>query len=267
VSWKHTAAVTLLFLMAGSSAAADPPKRVLLLGQKRDHPAGTHEYMAGLKVLAKCLERVPGVESTIIRADEPWPEGPGLLKRADGVVTYLGQGAKWLQVDPKRLEALQQLAARRGGIVALHWAIGAQDAKYIPRHIEIVGGCHGGPDRRYTILEGEVQVADRQHPITFGVDDFRLHDEFYFKLKFAAKGRIRPILRVPIEGKAEVVAWAFERPDGGRSFGFGGMHFHRNWQSAACRRLIVQGLLWTLELPVPKGGLPVDVAEEDLKLK
>lgn len=43
-------------------------------------------------------------------------------------------------------------------------------------------------------------------------------------------------------------------------------HYHANWRLKPCRRLIVQGLLWTLKLPVPKEGLPVRVSEEDLKL-
>lgn len=260
-------AALLLISLSAAPLRAEGPKRVLLLGQKRDHPPGSHEYMAGLGVLAKCLEGVPGLEPSIHRADEPWTEGPRLLKQADGLVLYLGQGARWEQTDPERLRALQDLAARGGGIVAVHWAIGAKDARYIERHLELVGGCHGGPDRKYVFTEADVKVADRAHPITFGLEDLRLEDEYYYRLKFAGQGTVRPILRAIIDGKAETVAWAFERPDGGRSFGFSGMHYHRNWSIAACRRLIAQAVLWTLKMPVPEEGLPVKVSEDDLKLK
>jgi len=242
-------------------------KKVLLLGQTRDHPPGSHEYMAGLHVLAKCLENTPGLELTIAQADEPWPEGPRLLQHADAVVLYLGQGARWIQADPERLKAMQQLAARGGGIVAVHWAIGAKDAKYIDAHRKLIGGIHGGPDRKYVICEGDLQVADPKHPIASGIDDFRLYDEFYYRLKFAGEGTIQPILQVPIEGTVETVAWAYQRPDGGRSFGFSGMHFHKHWRLPTCRRLIAQAVLWTLRMPIPKQGLAVDVAEEDLKLE
>ncbi len=257
----------LLVLGSVSWASGEGPKRVLLLGQRRDHPPQSHEYMAGLRVLAKSLQDVPGLELSIHQADEPWQQGPELLKDADGVVLYLGQGARWEQTDPQRLRALQDLAARGGGIVGLHWAIGGKDAKYIPRHLELMGGCHGGPDRKYVFCETDVKIADPRHPITFAVDNLRLEDEYYYRLKFAKAGKVHAVLQATIEGKPETVAWAFERPDGGRSFGFSGMHYHRNWGIPACRRLIAQGLLWTLGMPVPEKGLVVDVAEEDLVLQ
>ncbi len=115
-------------------------------------------------------------------------------------------------------------------------------------------------------MEGDLRVADRGHPITQGVADLRVPDEFYFRLKFAKQGTIRPILQVPIEGNLETVAWAYERPDGGRSFGFTGADRHENWRLAAYRRLAAQAVLWTLGLPVPRGGLPVKVSEDDLKV-
>ena len=265
MSWKHV--VPLLLVVATASfCPADQPKKVLLLGQTRDHPAGSHEYMAGLRVLAKCLEKTPGLDLQIAQADEPWAEGPGLLEGADAVVLYLGQGGRWIQNDPRRLQAITRLAARGGGIVALHWAIGAKDAKYIEPYRELIGGIHGGPDRRYVILQEEAKVADPGHPIASGVENFRLRDEFYYQLKFTKAGTIRPILQVTIDGRPETVAWAYERPDGGRSFGFGGMHYHSNWELPVCRRLIAQGLLWTLKLPVPQDGLAVDVPAEVLKL-
>jgi hypothetical protein len=74
-------------------------------------------------------------------------------------------------------------------------------------------------------------------------------------------------MRAQIDGEAEMVAWAFRRPDGGRSFGFSGLHFHDNWRVKEYRRLVAQGVLWTLDLPIPKEGLPVEVEEADLKLK
>jgi len=258
-------AVAIGFL-AAPLAWAETPKQVLLLGAKRDHPLGRHHYMAGLRVLARCLEGVPGVKTQIVAADEPWARGPELLKQADGVVLYLGEGAKWLHASPQRLAAMQDLARRGGGIVAFHWAIGTKDAQYIEPLRELMGACHGGPDRRYIVLEGELRVADRDHPITQGVADLRIHDEFYFRLKFARQGKLQPLVQVPIEGRLETVGWAHQRADGGRSFGFSAMDPHENWRQVAYRRLAAQGVLWTLKLPVPKGGLPVEVSEDDLKV-
>ena len=259
-------AVLLSLALLPPPAPAGAPKRLLLVGQGPDgHPAGTHEYHAGLKILQKCLARVPGVQVTVARGDEPWRDGPALLDKADGVVLYLAEGAKWMQRDPRRYAALQKLAARGGGVVVLHWAMGTKDAKYIDGCLKLLGGCHGGPDRKYKILRAQAEIADAEHPIATALKGFPVRDEFYYGLKFvkAAKG-VRPILRVPIDGRAETVAWAWERPDGGRSFGFSGLHFHDNWRLPEYRRLVVQGILWTLRLPIPPAGADVRPGMKEL---
>jgi type 1 glutamine amidotransferase len=256
-------------LWADDPSARPAPVKLLLVGSGPDgHPAQTHEYMAGLGVLAKCLKDVPRLEITTVRADEPWRDGPELLARADGVVLFLSEGGRWMNHDPKRREALERVAARGGGLVALHWAMGTKEAKNIDDCLKLLGGCHGGPDRKYKELETDAKVADRKHHVAAGVKDFHVRDEFYYRLKFvkAEKG-VRPLLRVTIDDQPETVAWCWERPDGGRSFGFSGLHFHDNWRLVEYRRLVTQGVLWSLKKPIPRDGLPVEVAEEDLKLK
>ncbi|MCI0457968.1 MAG: ThuA domain-containing protein [Gemmataceae bacterium] len=255
-------------LVALTLAAQPAPKRLLLVGQGPDgHPAGTHEYVAGLKILEKCLARVPGLEVTSVRANGAWREGPELLERADGVVLYLAEGAKWMHDNPRRLEALNKLTARGGAVVVLHWALGTRDAKYIDGIVKIAGGCHGGPDRKYKVLQTKAHIADPSHPIASGLADFIVRDEFYYRLKFARpEGSTKPVLRVRIDDSDETVAWSWERPDGGRSFGFSGLHFHENWRLIEYRRLVAQAVLWTLRLPVPTKGLDVRVADKELSL-
>ena len=80
---RHFTVSLLLILCTGSFGLAAGPKKILLLGGDRDHPAASHEYMAGLKVLAKSLEGIDGLELSIHNADEPWPQGPELLKDAN----------------------------------------------------------------------------------------------------------------------------------------------------------------------------------------
>jgi hypothetical protein len=126
-------------LLAGIwTAQADEPrtKKLLLLAQGPDgHPPATHEYVAGLKVLQKCLEQTPGLDVTLERADEPWEAGPAKLAAADGAVIFLSEGAKWAQAEPRRLDALARLAARGGGFVALHWGMGTTDAAPIDAYL------------------------------------------------------------------------------------------------------------------------------------
>src|SRR5262245_19199433 len=141
--WRLLALV-LLVLGTAPALADGPKKRLLLLGQGPDgHPPATHEYQAGLRVLAKCLAGVPNLEVTAVQADGRWAEGPELLERADGAVLFLAEGAQWIAKDPKRQEAFTKLAARGGGLAALHWAIGTRDAKPIDGFLQLFGGCHG----------------------------------------------------------------------------------------------------------------------------
>jgi type 1 glutamine amidotransferase len=266
--WRILCCWSLLLLFSPLSWA-EPPKKLLLLGQGPDgHPAQTHEYMAGLRILAKCLKPVAGLEVTIIRADGAWKEGQELLQKADGVVLFLSEGALWIGKDPQRLQAFQKLAARAGGLTGLHWAIGTREAGPIADYLKLLGGCHGGPDRKYKVVEEKVEVADPRHQITTGILPFQVQDEFYYRLKFVKPAdSIRPLLRVSVDGQKETVAWSWQRPDGGRSFGFSGLHFHNNWRLLEYRRLVAQGVLWTLKMPIPKKGLAVEISDADLKLK
>ena len=244
-------------------------KRLLLLGQGPDgHPAGTHEFMAGVRILSHCLKRFPGVEAVIVAADEPWEEGPALLDSADGLVLFVSEGAKWMSNAPARLAALQRFGRKGGSCVVLHWGMGTVEAKNIAEFVKLFGGCHGGPDRKHDTMEVTAIIPDPSHPVTRGIADFDVHDEFYYRLKFVQPfSSIIPLVQADIEGKRETVAWAWQRGDGGRSFGFSGLHFHKNWQHPQYRRLAVQAVLWTLDLPVPDTGVNVDVPEELLRLE
>ena len=63
-----------------------------------------------------------------------------------------------------------------------------------------------------------------------------------------------------------MVAWAYDRPDGGRSCGFTGLHFHENWKNENYRRFVVQAILWTMKEQVPNGGAKVDLPADAYKL-
>jgi hypothetical protein len=245
-------ACVALLVIAASGLAAEP-KRLLLVGQSPDsHPPGTHEYMAGVERLAELLKGQPGLEARVVKADEPWTEGPQLLAQADGVVIFVSEGARWVVADSRRHEALAKLAARGGGLVALHWAMGTRAVEPIEPFVKLFGGCHGGPDRKYQVVETELRRAEPAHPIAAGIAPFQVREEFYYRLKFAkATPGIQPVMQAVIDGKPETVAWAWERADGGRSFGFSGLHFHDNWQRPEYPRLLTQAVLWTLRLDAP----------------
>jgi type 1 glutamine amidotransferase len=146
--------------------------------------------------------------------------------------------------------------------------MGTKEAEPIAAFVELFGGCHGGPDRKYQVLETNVTIADAKHPITTGIKDFKIRDEFYYKLKFAKGEPVgRAVLRADIDGEKEVVAWSWERADGGRSFGFSGLHFHENWKREEYRRLVSQAVLWAAKVAIPEKGLAVELPESAYQLE
>src|SRR5947208_8473616 len=57
-------------------------------------------------------------------------------------------------------------------------------------------------------------------------------------------------------GKPQHVAWAYVRPDGGRGFGFSGLHKHANLANDSFRTLLLNAVAWVAKLEVPPGGVP-----------
>ena len=66
-----------------------------------------------------------------------------------------------------------------------------------------------------------------------------------------------PTVRAAVaNGEPQHVAWAYQRPDGGRGFGFTGAHNHESWQDDNFRRVVLNAILWTAKLEVPSAGCP-----------
>jgi hypothetical protein len=262
-------ALAVVAALGATTFAEDlKPKRLLLLAQGPDgHPKATHEYVAGQKILGKCLGSVPNLTCEIVRCDGDWPEGPEVLAKADGVVLFVSEGAKWIGSNPARRAAFADLAKRGGGLSVLHWGMGTKPAEHIEPFVALFGACHGGSDRKYKFGETGVQVAAPDHPATKGLPDFRIEEEFYYQLKQQPEAKLVPLLTAEIDGEKPMVSWAWEREGGGRSFGFSGCHFHKNWERPEYRSFISQGVLWTLKIDPPAEGFPAEIKADDLKLE
>ncbi len=117
-----------------------------------------------------------------------------------------------------------------------------------------------------------------KHPINRGVKPFEIDDEWYCHMRFLddMKG-VSPILTaIPPDstrqrkdgahsnnptyrarsGQPEHVAWAVEREDGGRGFGFTGGHWHWSWANDNFRTLVLNSIAWVAGLEIPAGGVP-----------
>ena len=69
---------------------------------------------------------------------------------------------------------------------------------------------------------------------------------------------------IAASGRDETMMWVYERPNGGRSFGFTGGHTHTNWGDPNQRKIMLNALLWIAKVDVPKNGVEDKIVEADL---
>jgi type 1 glutamine amidotransferase len=163
---------------------------------------------------------------------------------------------------------------KRGvGFMAIHYAAFILSKKGGDHYLDWMGGYFdyengAAANKWYSKIETKeyaVRPATPTHPIVRGVRPFEVKEEYYFNMRFREPDARRvPILTFGSEDSdpASVVAWAVQRADGGRGFGYTGGHFHKNWQNENARRMVLNALLWTAKIEVPPGGvestLPTD---------
>jgi type 1 glutamine amidotransferase len=256
-------AAVLWIVLGSGTARRDAAVRILLVWTRPDHAWGTHVYEHECRVLAKCLNQTPGVEA-IVSPDPEWPQDEKLLEGL-GAIVYYSRYAGDIVLGEAYGEKFRSLMRSGAGYVAIHWATKAEDQKLVPEYVEVLGGAFHtfeGWGLKTTTLP-LVQV-DPEHAACRGWKPYDLHEEFYLGLRFSDK--VRPIVKVNVDGTDQTVAWSIERPGGGRSFGTTLGHFHENFTIEAFRRAIVNGILWSAKVEVPADGAPVALSEDDLKL-
>ncbi len=254
--------------------APDAPlsKIVLIAGSVSNRP-GQHEYFAGCSLLMKCLKETPGVWP--VMAAEGWPRNEAIFKNAKSVVIYMDGGAKCALLESSRWETLRGLMKQGTGFVALHQSVDMPDD-----HAEDFKTWAGAVFQKDIGSRGHWDMTfdpKGDHEILRGVGTITApKDGWLYNLHFADKN-VTPLLTGPVPdtsrssadskahaGRAEVIAWAHERAGGGRAFGFTGCDLHKNWGVENQRRLVVNGILWSAKLPVPKEGATVKCEDADL---
>lgn len=240
------------------------PARIVLLAGSPSNKPGQHEYLAGCALVAGWLKSVPGVWPVLVA--DGWPKNEAILDGAKCVVSYMDGGPKMAFLETSRWERMKKLAASGAGLVVLHQGVdcpeerAAEFQQWFGAVFTKDIGCRGHWDVAFDTVPA--------HPITAGIQPFTLtKDGWLYNLHFAPRG-VTPVLAAAMPdksrtsedarahlGRAETVAWAFERPGGGRSFGFTGCDLHKNWDVDAQRRLVTGGILWAAGLPVPDGGV------------
>jgi type 1 glutamine amidotransferase len=246
-------------------------KIVLVAGDAGvNHGPGDHEHFAGCALFYRMLKQTPGVAPVMVQ--DGWPKNPAeTFKNAKAVVFYMDGVGK--QTTIAHAAEIDKLAVAGVGIVHVHQVID-YPPDFVPRAISWLGGAYPpkGGLRGHWASSYDTFI---DHPITRGVEPFKLVNEgFIYKLAWVdgMKG-VTPILRcvnpkekanVTVSENDQIVIWAYERPDGGRSFVNTGGHAHANWGQAGYRRLMINGILWAAKVEIPAGGAKVEMAADEL---
>lgn len=296
---------TLLSAVIGLAAAATAlsaaDRKLVLIAGPMSHPPLAHEFKAGVMLLNKRLQGVPGLKTVVVT--NGWPtkmvdgkavDDSSVLADADAVFIYSDGGGGHPALQGDRLEALRALMKRGGGLGFAHYAVEVPAGKGGPEWKEWIGGYYEDKFSVNPMWEPEYTTLP-EHAITRGVKPFKTTDEWYFNIRFREnKAGVKDILVATpsdkvrdgpyvfpsgpyphvqaAKGQPETMMWAVERPDGGRGFGFTGGHYHRNWQNDQQRKLLLNALVWLSKLDVPADGIasaPVSDTElmENLDVK
>jgi type 1 glutamine amidotransferase len=277
--WLIAAADVDPYDQSGVPLEKQPPEgakvtKIVLVAGRKSHRAGEHEFFAGCAVLMKLLQQTSGVFPVMAR--DGWPKNPQTFEGAKSVVFFMDGGGGHPIIQRDHREVVQRLMDQGVGFVNLHYAV--EYPKSQSDHVlQWLGGYYETGFSTNPHWKAEIKTLPEHH-ITRGVKPFALQDEWYFNIRFKPEQEgVTPILKaVPPDnkrgtaaarehkGREEILAWAFNRANGGRSFGFTGAHFHKNWGDENFRRLVVNAILWTAKLDVPPDGAPVEMRPDEL---
>ncbi len=254
--------------------AAQGVTKIVFVADTAPHgPRGNHEFLAAAIYCARTLNAHYPTAYAVVHTRDKWPKD---LRHADAVIVLLNQGGS--AVNP----AVKEAAERGAGFAAIHYGVEVAKGEQGQHYLKWLGGyfeTFWSVNLWWTPEFKEFPT----HPITRGVKPFAVHDEWYYHMRFVdgMKG-VTPILTaLPLlttirwdgkkasdrggnaavheavaAGQKQVMAWAYERPGGGRGFGFTGLHKHANLADDNFRTLLVNALAWVSKLEVPAAGVP-----------
>jgi hypothetical protein len=239
---------------------AKATKIVLIAGSNYFKP-GEHEYIAGCAALADLLKQTPGV-APVLAID--WPQKPETLQGAKSVVMFFDGGKKHGLLTDDRFAQIQKLADQKVGIVGLHQLVDFPEGLG-DKGKSLLGATfkNGSSKRAHWVHEFKTFP---EHAITRGVTPFQIDDGYLWKLDFVPERKgVTPLMStigpkdMTTKPEESVVAWAYERENGGKSFTFTGAHLHASLGQEGYRRLLTNAALWTAGVEVPKAGAPVQL--------
>jgi putative membrane-bound dehydrogenase-like protein len=266
-------------------AAADR-KRILFFAGPASHGWGAHQHPAGSVILSESLKK--SRLDVDVELTNEWPDIER-LREADAFVIYADGWSSHPATN--HVEDLKSYMDEGGGLTVLHWATGIggddiwtkRNQHEDPIRVQwrnLVGADFEPWHSVSRIWDASFkELAD--HEVTRGVPPFTVWDECYFHLRCMdpehdhvtpMHGALPPVSIIQPGARADsgsqsaidsvgkrkedqYCAWGFERPNGGRAFGYTGGHLHWNWARDEVRKLILNGVYWTSGAVVPDKGV------------
>jgi hypothetical protein len=249
-------------------------KKIVFVADTAPHgPRGNHEFLAAAIYFARTINAQNPDAYAVVYTKDKWPKD---LKDADAVIVLLNHGGSAVNA------AVKEAIARGAGFMAIHYGVEVNKGEEGKHYLQWLGGyfeAFWSVNPWWTPEFTEMP----KHDVTRGVKPFSINDEWYYHMRFVEgmKG-VTPILAAlpPLEtihgagkessshggnpavwkevtaGRKQVMAWAYDRPDGGRGFGFTGLHKHDNLAQQSFRTLLLNAVAWVSKLEVPANGVP-----------
>jgi type 1 glutamine amidotransferase len=280
----------LTLLAAGLTAAAlnaaGADKKIVLVAGGASHGSGDHEHRAGCLLFKACLETVPGIKAEVHSGG--WVPDDSAFEGADAIVIYSDGGGGHPFIQGNRLQVLAGLMKKGVGLGCVHYAVEVPKNKGGQQWLDWIGGYFETDWSVNPFWTADFKTIPA-HPVTRGVQPFKQVDEWYYHMRFQPdmKG-VTPILSAlppketlnrkdgPHENNPFVrqavltnqqpqhVMWVYDRPDGGRGFGFTGGHSHKFWANDNFRKPVLNAILWIAKAEVPPNGVDAPPPAEAL---
>ena len=253
----------------------DAPKKIVLVAGNKSHGWGAHEFNAGCMLIEDHLKEALGDKVITKVFKNGWPKSDNPFVGADAVILFMDGGGG--HPINRNLTQVKNVIDKGCGLMCMHYAVEVPIGRSGKALQNWIGGYY---ETGWSINPHWVAVSklNRKHPVTRGVRDFKVKDEWYFNMRFreGKKGVTNILEAVPDDnarsgksswprgpkkhivnasGRAETLCWSVERDDGGRGLGFTGAHFHSNFGDDGFRKLVLNAVAWTAGVDIPDKGL------------
>jgi len=274
---KKTFSLLLLPITVLLSDFSWAKSKIVLIAGKDSHGTSAHNWGDGVDLLSDALVKQSGLDIQTAIHKGGWPTNSSIFNNAATVVILSDGGGR--HPINKSLVEFNALAEKGVGLVCVHYAVevpkgapGDMMKKWLGGYFEVFWSVNPHWTADFKTLP--------KHPITRGVKPFSLKDEWYYHMKFRDNMEgVTPILsalppadtlkrgdgphsnnphvrKSVLERKEKQhVGWASEGPNGQRGFGITGAHHHKSWDNDDFRTCVLNAIVWTAKMEVPKNGV------------